>query len=85
MTLNCSFLVYFCCLLFVFGIVQMADEGRLRLQIPDTLVFGEGDAVMWFYTCPDGYVHRCVLLSVCAVCCAVLSCAKSFNFTTQAA
>eukprot|EP00698_Gefionella_okellyi_P018963 TRINITY_DN5758_c0_g1_i1.p1 TRINITY_DN5758_c0_g1~~TRINITY_DN5758_c0_g1_i1.p1 ORF type:complete len:508 (+),score=99.21 TRINITY_DN5758_c0_g1_i1:183-1526(+) len=37
---------------------EAQDTGRLRIQIPDTLVFGEGENIMWFYTCKNGYVHR---------------------------
>ena len=38
--------------------IEALDEGRLKLDIPDTLVFGEGENVWWLYTCENGFVHR---------------------------
>lgn len=34
------------------------EEQPLMLNMPDTIVFGEGDGPMWFYTDKDGRVRR---------------------------
>jgi hypothetical protein len=37
---------------------QSSTHGRLKIFIPDTLVYGDGDNSMWFYSSKEGYVYR---------------------------
>eukprot|EP00742_Colponemidia_sp_Colp-10_P005596 GILJ01005982.1.p1 GENE.GILJ01005982.1~~GILJ01005982.1.p1 ORF type:complete len:988 (+),score=146.86 GILJ01005982.1:2024-4987(+) len=37
---------------------QQSSAGRLKLWIPDTVVYGDGEGPMWFYSSKEGYVYR---------------------------